>query len=395
MPLPIRSVEEREEQIIADLQSESGQVVPAIEESWDRFWARVQAGMAKIVDLAVNRAAKNILPSKTQSEPVLEEFAGWAESPRGEEVQTILNVLGTGITGEIIGGGISGVQYVYQDGQKFYFEDDFTIPSDSFETQVTAFRAGAAGNLRRGELLITGQNANISSVLTIKEADPIAREGRDEQLFESWRVDVNRGLQQPVLPDNYSFFYKTTKGTPGGEFSAGYAYTGRPGQLKLYGRTKEGNGVPDAPQLQALEDWYDGTTDNVVRIPPHYADFLPDDPTVKRFLVLACSNTGFRVRVTGMSPNNPETQALVGQDIVDWFADREPYVKGQSVTNKGTLTSKALESIVQDRVESGDIQKFTAAEFSKDGATFIPIAEYPLGEGELSSTDTSKIEWPS
>lgn len=395
MPLIIRSIRQRIEQIISDLQNATQQTIPPIEESWDRTWATVNGGMAKTIELGINRAARDMLPGATNNEEVLSEYAGWGNTPRGEEQQAILNATGTGVPGEVIGGGISGIQYVSDDGQKFYFADDVTIPpSGSFAIQVTAFLPGAQANLKRGTLAITGQDPNISGVLTIVESDPIVREGRDQQVYAAWRTDVNRSLQRPILADNYSYFYETTRQTPGGEIVAGYAYTGRPGQMELYVRSRGNNGIPTELQKTNVQDWYDGTADGVVRIPPHYEGFLPDEPETSRFPIFGCTNTLFAVRVTGMLPNTEVTQTVVGQDIIDYFETREPYIRGVSISNNGLLDVKALTSIVQNRVESGDIQTFTSVEYSLAGGAFNPQSQYALGRGELCRTTASEIEWP-
>lgn len=394
MPLEIRSIEQREAQIIADVQSETGQTIPPIQESWDRLWARVNAGMSKIIELAINRGARNILPSKTQSEEVLQVYSGWANTPRGDAVKTILNVVGTGVVGETISGGPSGVSYVSEIGQKYHFEDDYEITESPFNTEVVAYLAGADANLLKGDLAITAQDPNIGGELAVYEPSPLSREGREIELFEAWRANTDQGLKRPQLPDNYSFFNTTARNTPGGEIAAGYAYVQRPGQLRVFVEARGDDRVPTPEQVQSVYDWFDGTTDGVVRIPPRYVGFLPDEPTTPRFAVVAITSTAFSVRVTGMTPNTDVTQGLVGGDISNWFDDRRPYLRGVSVYNLGLIDVKALTSLVQSRIDSGDIQDFTAIEYSLDGATFVPIDKYFLGEGELSETDEGSIVWP-
>lgn len=396
MPLTIRSIAQRAAQMLADLQSSTGQVIPPIVESWDNTWATTIAGMAKTVELAIPRAAQDVLPNKTQNEEVLQVYSGWANTSRGDSVQTRLNITGTGTPAATIGGGVSGEVYTSEDGQKFYFPDDVTIPATGVvETVIEAFLSGAQANLRKGTLYTTGQNPDISAELTIAESDPIAREGRDPEQFEAWRANVDRGLKRPILADNYSYFYQTARETPGGEVAAAYPYVERPGQIALYIRGRTDDGVPSAQTLVDVDNWFRGVTDNVVRIPPHYEGVLPDDASALRFLIFACTNQGFAVRVTGMSPDNEATRALVGQDIVDWFATREPFVRGVSIYNNGILDKKALTSVVQNRVELGDIQSFTDVNFSTSGGAFTPITSRPLGKGELASTTTGDISWPA
>lgn len=394
MPIPIRSIRERSDQMIADIQSETNQQIPPLWESWDRPWSVVIAGLLKIVELASARAALNMLPSKTHDEDVLREFAAWGSTPRDEEVAAILNVSGTGVAAAVIGGGSEGAQYVSEDGQKFYFEEDYTIPSTGeFTTQIVAYFPGAQANLKSGDLFITGQNANISGTLAIVETDPIYREGKSQELFEDWRTNVNRSLQRPILPDNNSYFYETTRQTPGGEIVAGYPYVVRPGQLELYVRSAANNGVPTATQVQAVQEWYDGTYDGEIRIPPHYEGFLPDSPTTSRFIVRGCTNTLFQIKGTGLSPDNDTTQALLAADLLDWFSTRAPFIRGVNVINKSVIDQKSLTSIIQDRVKSGDIDDFNTIQFGLSGSSFIPLTTYTPGRGELVRTESAYIDW--
>jgi hypothetical protein len=164
--------------------------------------------------------------------------------------------------------------------------------------------------------------------------------------------------------------------------------------MLVFVEARNDTGIPSEAQLQQVRDWYDGTTDDVVRIPPHYEGFLPDGVT-PRFIVQACTAPSFSQRVTGMLPDTDVTRELIATDLVNWYAGRKPYVRGASAIDTGLITQKALVSLMQRRVDSGDLQDFTNIEFAPTDTSFVPLDKYALGQGELPATSDSLIVWTS
>jgi uncharacterized phage protein gp47/JayE len=232
------------------------------------------------------------------------------------------------------------------------------------DQNITAYIAGAQANIAVGELSITAQNADISSTLTIVS---IVNPGEDEESFDSYKQETQRAARRPVMSDNYSYYWATTREVD--DAFGGYPYVGKPGTLDIYVQAI-------APAIPAPGDkYFDGTTDGVVRYPPDFDGFLPDNATVPRFNVYGVSETAFECRVYGLSPDTTENREDIDAAIEAYFAERAPYVKG----------TDALRAVIQNVVEANDMDGFGGVEFSL-AASWVPITgNYSLGKGELAT----------
>lgn len=395
MSLPVMTIDEIRAQIIADIEAATGQQIPAELISWDNIAALVFAGFFKKLEKSQQKAVLNALIDKTTDLGVLEVFSGWTQTPRLQKNSAALNVGGTGVAGEVIPGGISATTYISADGQKFYFEDDYTIPANGIvDTTVIAMLPGGQGNLYKGNLDITAQNANISSVLVIDATDPIAIEGRDEETLESWRSRIRRAAAQPVLSDNYSYYNETAIQTPGRIVKNAYAYVGRPCEMELFIRDYSDLGIPTSEVIALVDDWFRGVNDGELKLNAGLEGYVPDNATELRFQVKKCTNTDASVRIYGLQPDSEENRSLVIAKLNPWFSGRQPYVKGVSLENEGLVDKNSLITETQAVIDENGLDSFTTIQFSVNAGSFVSIDEYPLGKGELINLN-SRIEWLS
>lgn len=398
MSSEIQTIKEREAQIISDVQDATGQLLPPLAISSDRIWAIVFAAMGNVFDKATIKALKNALPSTTTMEDILSEFSDYADTERTQSTFARLNVTGTGTAGETIVGGLSGVNYVSADGQKFYFESSFVVPSDgNISETITAMIPGPQANLSSGELSITAQNANISSTLTIDETDPFYSEGTDIQEFENWRDEVMRVCRRPVLSDNYSYYNATAQKTPGANVVAGYAYVGKPGQVNLYIRTDSDDGTASTEQIEMVQEYFDGTYDGEVRLPAGMEGNIPDSATIKRFNVYSVTVKEFWIKILTLLPNDDETKQKIADDQDLFFKSREPYIKGVSAEDVSVVSVSKLTARIANMVETIGAKNFDSVQLSLDGSSFSSISSYSLREGEIawidSNLDNGKIQF--
>jgi uncharacterized phage protein gp47/JayE len=385
--IDFQTLQQKEQSIITDVQLQTGEEVPPLDSEWDRIFARAVAGLSKIFDRGIMVAFRDVFLSSTQDPKVLDEYSGWTKTPQKLATRAVLRVSGTGTPSAVISGGTGGVNYVAPDGQKFFFETDITIPGSGIvDEDITAFNAGAEGNLSGVDLAITAQNADISDKLTVTA---ITNAGEEDEDVESWRAEMMRVARRPVLSDNYSYYYSTARQVD--DVTAGYPYVGVPGQLDLYiERTADpvpaaGERIPDSAILTNVEEYFDGTADGTVRLPVDLFGNIPDDATTARFRVFAVTETGFTVRVYNIDPDTTENRSDIEQAIKEYFTERRPYVKGVSVRNTSTITPDGLNAAIQNVVDANNMDGFGGAEFSLD-TTWLPISsKYVLGQGELAN----------
>jgi uncharacterized phage protein gp47/JayE len=387
MPLEFDTIPEKEAKILSDVDTALGQTTPEEEIAYNRIWARAIAGLSKILDKVISVAVKSILLSTTKDETILQnDWSVWTKTARKLSTQSQLNVDGTGVASAIIAGGINGKSYVSEDGQKFYFENDYVIPvSGIVDTVLTAFLPGPQGNLKKGNLSITSQDPNISDTLVIREADPIAVEGTDIESIDSWKAEMQRVAKRPVTSDNNSFYFSTARQRP--NIVAGYPYTDKPGQLDLYAESDSASGVPTDDQISDLESYFFGGIDNVSRLPLDMEGNLPDDATVARFRVHKSLQSAFETTVLGLDPATAENKTAITEAIQEYYSTRKPYVKGVSIENTGTITQNGLRSVVQSKIEELEANSFSDVTFKTDPGGIV-YTKYPLGRGERCKSDT-------
>lgn len=381
MPVEFKTIQEKEAEIVGDVETATGQTVPTEEIAFDRLQARSIAGMSKLNDMGIVTAQRDVFLSTTEDDTILEEYANYTDTPRSPSTQAVLNVWGYGTPSAVIPGGVSGTQYVSDSGKKFYFLDDYTVPATGFiYIQLTALEPGPDSNISEGELSITAQNSDINDTLTI---DSISVSGTDEETREQWRTEMQRVTKKPVIADNGSYYYRTARERP--NIIAGYAYVNDPGNMELYIESDSTNGEPNANQVYDMDQYFRGNLDGVVRLQPRLEMNMPDGYT-PRFAVRSSLRSNFVVTINGLSPNNTATQEAITAALDDWFATRKPYVKGTSVENTGTITVNAIGAVIQSTIESISADQYGSVSFTVSGTSYT---SYPLGRGERAYATVS------
>jgi len=390
MSLEVQSIREKEDQIIADIDNETGQTTPDLEISWNRIFARSIAGLSKLFDLLVVNAIRDVFLSSTQNLNRLQEWAGWTKTVRKPATSAILNVTGTGVPGSVITGGLSGVYFVSDEGKKYYFLSDYTIPASGIaDTQLKALIAGASGNIFTGKLSITAQNANISDTLTIKNSDPLNHAGTDQESIESWRSEMQRVAQRPVTSDNFSFYYSTARQVP--DILAGYPYTKLPGQLTLFIRTNSTDGTATTSQKKRVWQYFRGEIDGIVRLPVDLLGYVPDDATKYRFWVGSVYVVNFHCDVQALTPLTDSNKEAVDNAIKSYFKSLEPYIKGVSNSNNGQVQRQALRAVIQATIETIEADSYHDVIIT-NLATGATVDSYYLNEAQIvSANETSWI----
>lgn len=392
MPLNLDTLDEKKGQIEADVEAASGQALVTTGIWHTTLWATVQAGMSKIMDLMVVKALKDALLSTCNDVALLTaNWARWTKTPQRLATSAVLTVAGTGTDAAVLPGGISGRQFVHESGVKFYLTENFTIPAGGvINTTVTAYIPGIDGNIPSGDIFITQTDPNLDNgKLTITGIDTA---GVSDESVEKWKAAIQRVLQSPVLSDNYSYYYQTTRQMKRNGVSyglvAGYPYVDDPGCLELYVESDSDAlyGVPTDDQITYADQYFrgtadedgDGVADNNVRLPLEYLNYKSDGVT-PRFNVYKSQPTDFYVVVSGVVGETKQT--AVENEIIKYFPTRKPYVKGASTYDTGTLTQSDLRAKVQGALDLsgggtfGDVVLYVSS-------TGAGTGEYPLGRGE-------------
>lgn len=377
--LQFKSIAEKEAEIIADIESKTGQSIPTGDVQFDRINARSISGMSKETEMSIVVAARDVFLSKTQDDDVLNEYALYTKTTKKTETPAKLNITAVGTPFATIVGGISGTTYISEFGLKYYFESDFVVPAGGNISQIiTCMTPGIDGNLSSGTLSITAQSSDISDTATIAS---ISVEGTQGDTREQFRSAIIKQAQRPPIPDTASYYNYQARRRP--NVVAAYMYADKPGQVTIYIETDSSDGIATPAQCVDMLAWFKGDIDGIPKLNPGLMGVLPDGAT-ERFAVLPSARTNFNVSISGVTGGGANINTVLTTAVQDWFKLRKPYIKGVSIENTGIIDRNGIRALVQGELSNAGSGVFDDVTFSLTSGGGN-ITSYALGRGERSN----------
>jgi uncharacterized phage protein gp47/JayE len=394
MALQTPTVEEINEQIIAQLEATLNQTVPLLPKAFLRVLSKTFAAVfillykyagfiflqvfvktATLEDVVIN--GRTLSPLKEWG-----RFTGVGDPVAATQAQLQIEITVQDQTGALAAGTQfvnldNGVTYLLTSTVNLNAPQVTGIIVASFD-QIGGDGSGAIGNLEPDD--------------TVNFANPIpgvAREavvlaqvitGANEESIDAYRQRIaDRFQKRPAggaLID-YELW---------GEEAAGilnvYPYTGTlPGTVECYveatvASSGSADGTPTAAQLAAVLASIELNVDGLASRRP--ANAFP--------IVLPITRASFDVTVFGLVVENPSaTQTLINQAVAQYFAARRPYISGVTIPPRtDTITVSALTGVVEDVVTAanGFFSSVTMKETGGGQNLFV----YTLGQGEKAKS---------
>lgn len=384
MSVELQTILEKYTQIITDIENEIGQTTPAQDKAFNKVLAMAIAGLAKTGDRFIISQLRKVFPSTTYGEG-LDEWIALSNTTVLGPVPAVLTVSIVGGTpSATVSGGQTGPVWVGPNGKTYFAQDaTFNLDGNGDATiNVEAFEGGEATNLDASTIInLTAPNADLPQKATVTA---IASSGNDGETDEEIKEDVVTAVSRPPMGGAVADYDKWARERP--NIEKGYTYSGTvPGRVELYiTASDQPDKVPTAAQIQDVYDYIQGDIDGEQRIPIWALDQLPD--TTDRFEVLASTPTDFITTITGLSPDTAENRSSIENALNEYYGIIEPFIKGLSLVNNGTITINALISVIQQEIEILGLDGFTSVSFATAAAPGTPLTEYPVGKGERAKS---------
>lgn len=370
-------------QIITDIENAVNQSTPAQKKAFNKVLSMALAGGFKTADRHAQSQIKKVFPSTTYGDGLTEWIAMGRVVVLGATPAILTGAIAGGTPSATVSGGQSGPVWVGSNGVTYFAQSDFTLDGSGNATiNIEAFEGGEATTLDVGaELNLTAPNIDLPSKITVSA---IASSGSDGETDDEIREDLTQAVSRPPMGGAVADYDKWARERP--NIEKGYTYSGTvPGRVELYITARDQpDKIPTAAQIQDVYDYIQGDIDGQQRIPIWAEDQLPDG--TDRFEVLASTPTEFITTITGLSPDTSDNRATIQNALDDYFGRIEPYIKGLSITNNGTITLNGLISVVQQEVGLLGLDGFTSVSFATSAAPGVLLTEYPVGKGERAKS---------
>lgn len=390
MSLTTPSAQEISDNIVAQLEASTGQVVPLLPKAFQRVLAKALSGVfvllykyagymflqqyvrtAQYADVTVNGTTVNplrewgVLCGVGDRTP-----ATYAELSVTVTVENQTGVLPTGT--QMVGPG-NGVTYLTL-ADVALDAPTVTAAVRAASDQAGGRGAGVVGNLAPGAVLsMANPLANVARGAVVL-AQVVT--GADAEDVEAYRQRVDDRFKKQPQGGAYADYELWGESVAG--ITHVYPYAGPPGQVNLYCEAtvaSSGNvdGIPTGPQLAAVLDAV--TLDAGGR-----ASRRPVGTWVN---VLPITRTPLVVTVVGITgvDSLPAVQADILAGLTSYFAQIEPYIPGLSVPPRADrVTRTQVAAVAEDIVTAAGGTFADVFITAVGGATTYSL--YVLGEGE-------------
>ena len=359
--------------IVADIDASTGQIIPALAKAVFRVLAYALAGVFIILYKYGSDAFRQRFPQTATGEwlqylgEIVDVNIIPADTWEGEA-----EIDATGAVGTIA----AGTQFVKNDTGKVYeVTIGVVIAPGTLTLNLIATEAGAGSDLIVGDILdIVSPIAGVEltaeiTVVTTQGADEEDTEEYRQRVIDRWKakpqggaaVDyVLWGMEMPNAENIYPYSSST------------------PTVVSVYVEVdNQPDGIPTGAQLIIAEDYltYDPISGAQDRKPLGVT--LDMQPIYR---------TEFDVEITDLLPDTPATRADILDALTDSFLQKEPYIQGLSTERVDYITYAEVVALIYAVLQSAGAT-VSAIDLTEHlgGA---PVTIYTLGEGEKSKLET-------
>jgi len=389
MALNVPTTEEIKDLIISQMELALNQAIPLLPKAFQRVLAKALSGViiilykyASFIFLQIFVTSATFTATTINGrilQPLLEwgRLIGVGDPTSATNAELIVDVTVENQTGFLQ----AGTQLTSNANQVLYsVTTDVALDAATIQANVLAVNdadntggGGVIGNLDLGSVI--SFVSPVDNVARDTVVDSTVTTGADGESVDAYRQRVIDRFQKKPQGGALADYEAWAEEVPG--IINAYPYTGDAGEVDVYSEATpessgSADGIPTAPQLQAVKDSIE----------------LDENGKATRRPVLAFVNslpitrTSFDVDITGLVVDN---EAQVKQDIdaglTSYFLEREPFIVGLSVSPRtDKITVNNISAIVDDFVSAAN-GTFTsvAVEVTSSGS---PFTEYQLGEGE-------------
>lgn len=359
----VKSIQENRQNSLTDIESKTNQNTPAVDVAYNRILANAQAGLATLCQIHNVDQRKECFPQTATEFVGLPFWAQLVNRPRGKGTQAELQATVTGSDGVTVGSGSTGPRWIADNGINYSTKTGGLISGGQVSIAVLANQFGAEGTLQVGdEITLTTTIPGINSTAVISAINTV---GTEPESIESWRAAI---IQLAAFPPNIgtsAWFFNETISVPG--ITRAYPYVSQiyPGRIELFCVADDNvDGIPTAPQLQAVEDHYLTAGKNVM-----WSSYLLPNAE-KRIEAFASLIDTYDVVITdGVPALSASLKTKIEASINNYFKTRNPYILGLTPSNQGAVEEVEITTVAQNTINAqvGETGRFTDIDLIKQG----------------------------
>jgi uncharacterized phage protein gp47/JayE len=370
MALNAPTIKEIADNIIGDIESKLGQVVPLLAKAVFRVMSYAFGGVWLLLykqgvwfynQTFPQLAGETFLELLGENKRVIRTPAiAWVG-----DIEVIVLASGTLFAGTQLVNTQTGVIYVLTD-----------TTAVTVGTEVVEIKATTPGEI--GSLQVAQEIDFVSPLGFVEdtvEVDAETTPGSDQEDLEDYRARVIDAYQKQPQGGALADYEQWAEETP--DVINAYPYPGTlPSEVDVYIEVdNQTDGIPTAPQLAAALQYitYDPITGRQDR-----------KPVTADVTTLAITRTAFDVEITGLSPDTSEIRSAIQTALENYFIGREPYILGLSIERLDKITISSVTSIA-DNAAAANGATFTTLDLEQGGS---PVTTYTLGDGEKAKLGT-------
>jgi len=397
MALENRTIQEINDLIIDQIETQTAQTIPLLPKAFIRILAKSLSGVYIILYKVAGWIFLQIFISTASSQEV--EILGRKVRPLvewgrlvgvGDPTPATQAVLAIDLTVLSLSSALpSGTQYTSNlNGLTYITQQSYTLTSDPFTIEVISVNTGLQTNLTAGEILSIANSIGIIeddatvSTLTTAAVGAESDENYRQRITERFQLQPQGG----ALAD-YRIWAQDASGV-----NQSYWYTGDPSDVIGYIQGDPEiyvDRVPDSALLLAVGAVidFDPVTGLSTRRPVTAVIDPAGDQTYTNIKPVVLKS--FDVEITNLVISDIENiKSQINDALTTYFLNREPFIEGLSLPpNRNVITQANVIGVVDDIVSANN-GTFTTAIVNLGG--FV-TAQYTLGEGEISKLNSLTV----
>jgi len=358
--IEIESLRTIADQVLSDIESKTNQNTPATPVAFNRIIANGVSAQSLLNKMHNVDQRKECFPQTATPEIGLKLWGELKDRPRKPGIKAEIQIGATGINDIIVSQGSSGPTWIAPSGIAYTTKTGGRVQTGTVSLEITATVYGTEGTLSVGDEVILSSSVPGLDTKAIVTAVNVT--GDDEESIDDWRAALVQKIAFPPDIGTAAWFYNLTVSVDGITRAYPYVDEDYPGKVIIYAvDDSKIDGAPSSSQLSEILALFTEAGNDCL----WSSGLLPSgDP---RITAVASPIDTYAVKIFDGAPSLSSTMKEAIETALDVYADtRNPYIKGLSLEDQGTVETVSVSAIIQNVIDSNpsDTGRFTGISIS-------------------------------
>lgn len=353
--IEIESIRTIADQVLTDIESKTNQNTPATPVAFNRIISNAVAAISLLGKLHNVDQRKECFPQTATPEIGLKLWGELKDRPRKPGIKAEMQISATGVNDTIVSQGSAGPTWIATSGIAYNTKTGGRVKSGTVPLTITATVYGTEGTLSVGdEVILSSSVPGLDTKATVTAVNIV---GDDEEEIDDWRAALVQKIAFPPDIGTSAWFYNLAVSVDGITRAYPYVDEDYPGKIIIYAvDDSKTDGAPSSSQLAEIVDLLSEAGNDCL----WSSGLLPSgDP---RITAVASPVDTYAVKIFDGAPSLSSTMKEAIEAALDTYADtRNPYIKGLSMEDQGTVETVSVSAIIQNVIDSNpsDTGRFT------------------------------------